>query len=88
VGVKRAGSSWATRRKKVISARQIFVVGSEADAGGGLILDVGDRFRALERDGESVLIEVLGNADNPYFVSAEILARISDFSAPGPVSRE
>jgi hypothetical protein len=81
-GVKGAGRSWAARRKKVVSVwdpQQIFAVGSEADCGAGLILHVGDEFQVLERDSESVLIEVLGNADNPHFVSAEILARVSDF---------
>jgi hypothetical protein len=72
------------RRKQAASTHephQIFVVGTEADCGAGLTLHVGEEFRVLERDGNVVLIEVLGNADNPYFVSAEILARVSDFPA-------
>ncbi|MGY2747845.1 hypothetical protein [Arthrobacter sp. UYCu723] len=44
-------------------------------------LRVGDQYRVLERDGDAVLIDVLNNANNPYFVSGEILARISDFPA-------
>lgn len=84
VGFKRAGNSWVARIKKVVSAREsseTFTVGTEADCGAGLTLHAGDEFRVLERDGESMLIEVLGNADNPYVVSAEILARVSDFPA-------
>jgi hypothetical protein len=44
-------------------------------------LRVGDQYCVLERDGDAVLIEVLGNVDNPYFVSREILSTISDFPA-------
>lgn len=44
-------------------------------------LRVGDKFRVLERDGDAVLIEVLNDDDNPYFVSGKILAMISDFPA-------
>jgi hypothetical protein len=32
-------------------------------------------------DGDAVQIEVLGGADNPYFVSAEFLRAISGFPA-------
>lgn len=42
-------------------------------------LRVGDQYRVLELDGDAVLIEVLNNANNPYFVSGAILAKISDF---------
>lgn len=42
-------------------------------------LRVGDQYCVLERDGDAVLIEVLGNADSPYFVSGKMLSAISDF---------
>lgn len=45
----------------------------------GLVLDVGTVFRVLEKDGDAVLIEIDDNDDNPWFVSADLLARISDF---------
>lgn len=43
----------------------------------GLEFAEGDQFRVLEADGDSVLIEKLGDNNNPYFVSKELLHRIS-----------
>lgn len=62
---------------------QMFTVHTHRDGDGRSEpkLRVGDQFRILERDGDAVLIEVLNDDDNPYFVSGEILARISDFPA-------
>ena len=47
----------------------------------GLEFVAGDRFRVLESDGDSVLIEKIGDANNPYFVSADVLRDISDYNA-------
>jgi hypothetical protein len=71
-----------SREKKAEDARKpatTFTVTTEADCGGGLKLHVGDRFRVLSRDDDAVLIEVLDDAENPYFVSAEILMTVSDY---------
>lgn len=46
---------------------------------GGVKLSVGDEYRVLECDGDAILIEVLGDTNNPYFVSATFLRSISDF---------
>ena len=45
-----------------------------------LILNIGDTYRILETDGESVLIEKIGDSNNPYFVSADFLRSVSDFA--------
>ncbi len=45
----------------------------------GLALSTGDEFRVMTRDGDAVMIEVVGRDDNPWMVSAEFLARVSDF---------
>ncbi len=45
-----------------------------------MVFKEGDHFKVLEEDGDSVLIELLGNDDNPYFVSKELLKEISDYS--------
>lgn len=47
----------------------------------GLRLSVGEAYRVMERDGDSVQIEVLDGADNPYFVSAKFLRSVSGFPA-------
>ena len=39
----------------------------------------GDQIRILEEDGDSVLIEKIGEKNNPYFVSANLLRKISDY---------
>jgi len=65
---------------------QIFVVVADGEAGGGLTLTAGDEFRVLECDGDAILVEVLGDADNPYFVSGELLGSISDFPATDSAS--
>ena len=38
-----------------------------------------DKFRVLNRDMDSILIEKLGDDNNPYFVSAEFLKKVSEF---------
>lgn len=58
---------------------EYFTVTSSADCGAGLTLHVGDEIRVLERDGDALLVEIVGNNDNPHVVSAEVLRRISDF---------
>lgn len=45
----------------------------------GLQFHVGETFKVLERDGNAVLIEKLGDDNNPYFVVAELLNEISDY---------
>ena len=60
---------------------QVFEVISDGEDGSGLRLSVGDEYRVMECDGDAVQIEVLGDADNPYFVSAEFLRSVSGFPA-------
>ena len=45
----------------------------------GLQFKVGEQFKVLESDGEAVLIEKIGDTNNPYFVSVELLKKISDY---------
>ena len=40
---------------------------------------IGDKYKVLEMDGDSILIEKIGDSNNPYFVSADFLSSISDF---------
>lgn len=80
----------AARQKTAESseAAVTFTVAIDADCGGGLTLHAGDEFRVLSRHGDAVLIEVLEDADNPYFVSTETLVNISDFPGQGPAEAE
>lgn len=69
--LKERGAPWV--KKDVV-----FKVTTDGEDG-DLQLHAGDEFRVLECDGDAILIEVLGDDDNPYFVSAEFLATISGF---------
>ena len=50
-------------------------------------MNEGSTFHVLEQDQDSVLITVPGDKNNPYFVSAAKLSKISNYSpgteAPG-----
>lgn len=45
----------------------------------GLVFCIGDKYKVLESDGKAVLIEKLGDKNNPYFVSSDFLRKISNF---------
>ena len=57
----------------------VFMVKKTGVSNEGVEFRVGDRFRVIGRDMESVLIEIIGNDNNPYFVHADFLEQISDF---------
>ncbi len=66
---------------------ETFTVKATTELVEGLILNEGSTFHALEQDQDSVLITVPGDKNNPYFVSAAKLLKISNYSpgaeAPG-----
>lgn len=45
-----------------------------------LLLSVDDTFKVLEIDGDAALIEKISDENNPYYVSARFLRRISDYA--------
>ena len=55
-----------------------FTVKATTELAEGLILNEGSTFHVLERDQDSVLIAVPGDKNNPCFVSAEKLSKISN----------
>lgn len=57
----------------------IYSVTEEGISNEGLELHIGDKFRVLETDKDAVLVEIIGNDNNPYFVSAELLKNISNY---------
>lgn len=84
---KGANKAYQSAKLKVRASRSAklgtYIVVTEANAGMGLRLRVGDEFRVLEQDGDAVLVEVCGNAENPHVVSAKLLEEISDFTIDG-----
>jgi hypothetical protein len=85
--VEAVGKKVVTASKDVIKRRSVpcgaagklFTVVSDGEDIGGLKLRVDDAYRVLACDGDSILIEVLKDANNPYFVSRDFLESVSDF---------
>ena len=61
------------------SKEKLYKVTLEGRSNEGVVFLVGDQFRILEIDGESILIDKIGDKNNPYFVSAKLLQKISDY---------
>lgn len=59
--------------------KQLFTVKVNGKSNEGLQFSVGEQFKVLEIDGDAVLIEKIGDMNNPYFVSVTLLRSISDF---------
>ncbi|MEU2014431.1 hypothetical protein ABZ541_00090 [Micromonospora sediminicola] len=70
-------------RAEAAAKSRVYRVAEDADAGGGLRLRTGDEFRVLARDDDAILIEIVGTTKNPWYVSGELLAAISDFTLYG-----
>ncbi len=66
-------------RTEHIEKIKTYTVITDATDQQGLVFKKGDRFNVLESDGDAILIELIGNKNNPYFVSKEFLKDISDF---------
>ena len=67
------------KRQQKMASAVVYTVTKEGSSNEGLLFKEGDQFKALESDGDAVLIEKLGDKKNPYFVSAEFLSTISDY---------
>ena len=63
------------------TSSKLYVVHSVGESNEGLRFIAGDTFRVLESDGDAVLIEKIGDDNNPYFVSRELLVTISDYTS-------
>ena len=73
-------------RKKCIQKKSIvesditsYVIKAHGVSNEGLIFEIDDEFRVLESDGDAILIEKIGDKNNPYFVSADFLKEISNY---------
>ncbi len=79
-GVKKFFTQKAEEKNKLAEAAIVHTINKEQCSNEGLLFRVGDQFKVLERDGDAVLIEKIGDDNNPYFVSAKFLRSISDYS--------
>jgi len=80
VGIKRAYKKIKRKLGSKIKSYDVISYGKESN---GLEFNAGDKFMVLESDGDAVLIELIGNTDNPHFVSGSFLSTISDFKNEG-----
>ena len=79
-GVKKAARAVKRRNEPCAEKGQLFRAGASGTEG-VLTIQAGAQFRVLEGDGDSILIDVLGDPNSPYFVSSAFLRSISDFQA-------
>ena len=66
-------------RSKILS-KVVIEVTSDGDYDADLSFSVGDSYRILFSDDEMVLIEKIGDSNNPYVVSPEFLKTISNYA--------
>lgn len=78
-GVAGSVKNTAAKKKKAREQLKIYNVCEEGVSNEGLQFHVGDTFKVLERDGNAVLIEKIGDSNNPYFVASDFLNKISDY---------
>ncbi len=57
-----------------------YIVHTKGISNEGLRFVAGEQFRVLEIANDAVLIEKIGDKNNPHFVSADLLHSISDFN--------
>ena len=75
-------ADWARAKFAQSSAdelSEVHTVSADVECGGGLMLRAGDRFRVGKVIDDMVYIEVEGNDDNPFIVSAEQLTLHSEY---------
>ena len=64
----------------VSNTLKLYTVNESGESNEGLIFNIGDTFIVLDKDSAAVLIEKIGDTSNPYFVSEELIRKISDYN--------
>lgn len=77
---KKVKNKISGKRKMSGYTEIIFEVTSDGEDSSGLTFHVGDKYKVLESDDDSILIEKFGDANNPYFLSRDFLISISNFN--------
>lgn len=77
--IKEKISNQLAEKQKIAKASVVYTVLCDGKSNEGLAFIKGDQFRVLDLDGDAALIEIIGNAHNPYFVSSKYLSTISDY---------
>lgn len=66
-------------KKRAAESAIIYKVHTEGKSNESLLFHIDDTFKVLEVDRDAVLIEIIGDENNPYFVSGCFLESISDY---------
>ena len=77
--IKKKVSFEHEKKRQEEALARIYTVKKEGRSNEGLLFLAGDTFKVLEFDGDAVLIEKIGDNNNPYFVSRMFLSSISDY---------
>ena len=71
--IKNVNKLYAENSSEISS--QIYIVNKQGVSNENLVFELGDRFKVLEFDGDAILIEKIGDSNNPYVVSSEFLEK-------------
>ena len=66
-------------KKESNQPRELIVVTSTGTDSSGLVLSKGDSYQVLYSDEDMVLVEKIGDTNNPYMVSPEFLRSVSNY---------
>lgn len=67
------------RSKKKLESYPICKVKEKYLVDDKVVVEVGDEIRVRAVDGEAVLIEIIGDKNNPYYIDLSILKKITDY---------
>lgn len=66
-------------KNKKDKSLEVYSILSQGVSNEGLVFNKGDQIRILESDKDVILIEKVGDPNNPYYVSADLLRSISNY---------
>ena len=79
-GVRRIKKA-VNKKQKEKAANIVHIINQDGVSDEGLSFKAGDKFKVLSKiEDVGLLIEKLGDEDNPYFVPIEFISSISDYA--------
>ena len=79
IGFKTIKRKWNSKKLAAESNDKTYVIKIPWINNERVIFDKGDTLKVLEKDGESILIKKNEDSNNTYFVSTDLLKKISDY---------
>ena len=77
--LKKKITSELEKKRNIEKAAEIYTVCVEGTSNEGLHFKVNDKFKVLYNDGDTGLVEIIGDSNSPYIVSLQFLSSISDY---------